>query len=152
MVCRVSFQSNLESCFYFSYCDSLKNCASQFSENCVQTVNDNNSEAQSKFQQVRNTYAVNKDNTLQLLALEKGSWGRLQKIQYFGQSLKYARIVKRKIWSVEENGERDCGEMLVLFAGLTLSRRIGTSCVLKNDFETKNRLFCCLWLRQGITL
>lgn len=84
MVCRVSFQSNLESCFYFSYCDSLKNCASQFSENCVQTVNDNNSEAQSKFQQVRNTYAVNKDNTLQLLALEKGSWGRLQKIQYFG--------------------------------------------------------------------
>ncbi|XP_073239659.1 kinesin-like protein KIF11 [Porites lutea] len=34
-----------------SYCDSLKNCASQFSENCVQTVNDNNSEAQSKFQQ-----------------------------------------------------------------------------------------------------
>lgn len=71
---RVSFQSNLESCFYFSYCDSLKNCASQFSENCVQTVNDNNSEAQSKFQQVRNIYAVNKDNTLQILALEKGCW------------------------------------------------------------------------------
>ena len=51
---KVSFQSNLESCFYFSYCDSLKNCASQFSENCVQTVNDNNSEAQSKFQKVWN--------------------------------------------------------------------------------------------------
>ena len=70
-------------CFYFSYCDSLKNCASQFSENCVQTVNDNNSEAQSKFQKVWNIYAFNKDNTLQLLSLEKGNWGRWQKIPYF---------------------------------------------------------------------
>ena len=71
-------------CFYFSYCDSLKNCASQFSENCVQTVNDNNSEAQSKFQQVRNIYAVNKDNTLQLLALEKGSWVDCKKFRILG--------------------------------------------------------------------
>ena len=51
--------------------------------------------------------------------------------------LKYARVVKRKVCSVEENGERDCGDVLVRFAGLTLSHRIGASCVLKNDFENK---------------
>lgn len=53
--------------------------------------------------------------------------------------MKYARIVKRKVWSVEENGELDCGEMLARFAGLTLSRFSGShfSCVLKNDFEKK---------------
>ena len=38
---------------------------------------------------------------------------------------------------MEENGELDCGEMLAHFAGLTLARRIGASCVLKNDFENK---------------
>lgn len=42
---------------------------------------------------------------------------------------------------MEENGERDCGEMLVVFAGLTLSRRIGTSCVLKTILKQKPDCF-----------
>ena len=38
--------------FYFSYCDSLRNCASQFSESCEHAVNDNVIQAQKSFKQV----------------------------------------------------------------------------------------------------
>ena len=43
----------LITCFYdFSYCDSLKSCALQFSGNCAQTVHNNTVEAKKSFKQV----------------------------------------------------------------------------------------------------
>ena len=145
---KVSFQSNLESYFYFSYCDSLKNCASQFSENCVQTVNDNNSEAQSKFQKVWNIYAFNKDNTLQLLSLEKGSWGRWQKIPYFWVVIEVRGNSKTKGL---ERGRKRRARLRCSHASRVWHSHAAAALIFrafkKTILRKKKPLFCFLWLR-----
>ena len=135
-------------CFYFSYCDSLKNCASQFSENCVQTVNDNNSEAQSKFQKVWNIYAFNKDNTLQLLSLEKGSWGRWQKIPYFWVVIEVRGNSKTKGL---ERGRKRRARLRCSHASRVWHSHAAAALIFrafkKTILRKKKPLFCFLWLR-----
>lgn len=58
---KVNFAFLISHCIFydFSYCDSLRNCASQFSESCEHAVNDNVIQAQKSFKQVIGNSSAN---------------------------------------------------------------------------------------------